>query len=399
MEILEAKRLVIEAGEKLVETGLIARTWGNVSCRVDDKTFVITPSGKSYIGLTPEDIVEVAVENLAWSGDVKPSSEKGIHAQVYKIYPDANFVIHTHQKNASSISVLKKGVENLTGEAREIIGDNIPLGGYGLPGTKTLRKGVTNALMSSPSKAIVMSHHGALCYGKDFDEAFKVADCLEKTSAQYILASAKSKLGIVAENLDEFCDKLVIKLANAKQTTNVDRSKIYNSTLDRESGKIIFTNQENGSEIFMDLSSGSANADVSPTAEAHRSVYLASKKFNYILHNADKETVAVSLLEKKMKPLLDDFAQICGTRVKRVEKPEKCGKAIKGKNAVLLKGSGALCAASVEGDAQAVSMIMSKASLAQLTTKVCDASKPINIVESFLMRIVYLKKYSKQAAK
>lgn len=399
MEILEAKKLVIEAGEKLVETGLIARTWGNVSCRVDDKTFVITPSGKPYIGLTPEDIVEVAIEDLAWSGDIKPSSEKGIHAQVYKIYPDANFVIHTHQKNASSISVLKKGIDNLTGEAKEIIGDNIPLGGYGLPGTKTLRKGVTNALMSSPSKAIVMSHHGALCYGNDFEEAFKVAACLEKTSAQYIIASAKTKLGIAAENLDEFCDKLVIKLANAKQTTNVDRSKIYNSKLDRESGKIIFTNQGDGSEIFMDLSSGSANADVSSTAQAHRSIYLASKKFNYILHNADKETVAVSLLEKKMKPFLDDFAQICGTRVKRVEKPEKCGKAIKGKNAVLLKGSGALCGASEEGDAQAVSMIMSKASLAQLTTKVCDASKPINIFESLLMRIVYLKKYSKQATK
>ena len=45
--------------------------WGcnqYVSCRVDDKTFVITPSGKPYIGLKPEDIVEVAIEDLAWEG-------------------------------------------------------------------------------------------------------------------------------------------------------------------------------------------------------------------------------------------------------------------------------------------------------------------------------------------
>ena len=84
MDVLTAKKLVIEAGERLVETGLIARTWGNVSCRVDDKTFVITPSGKPYIGLTPDDIVEVAINTLEWGGNVKPSSEKGPHLDFHK---------------------------------------------------------------------------------------------------------------------------------------------------------------------------------------------------------------------------------------------------------------------------------------------------------------------------
>ncbi len=40
MTINEAKELVIKAGLKLVESGLIARTWGgNVSCRIDDSSF------------------------------------------------------------------------------------------------------------------------------------------------------------------------------------------------------------------------------------------------------------------------------------------------------------------------------------------------------------------------
>ena len=33
-EIEEAKRLVVDAGKKLIETGPIARTWGNVSARI-----------------------------------------------------------------------------------------------------------------------------------------------------------------------------------------------------------------------------------------------------------------------------------------------------------------------------------------------------------------------------
>ena len=218
MDVLTAKKLVIEAGEKLVATGLIARTWGNVSCRVDEKTFVITPSGKSYIGLTPDDIVEVAVETLEWGGSVKPSSEKGIHAEVYKAYPEAGFVIHTHQKVASVISTLSEGIDKITGEAEKLIGSKVLIGSYGLPGTKKLRKGVTNALHMSPSKAVIMAHHGALCFGKDSEEAFQVANTLEQVCAKHILSAAKDKFGINSDNLDDFCSEMANKLTNSQKT-------------------------------------------------------------------------------------------------------------------------------------------------------------------------------------
>ena len=70
MDIIQAKEIVIAAGKKLVETGLIARTWGNVSCRIDDQSFVITPSGKAYESLTPDDIVLVRMDDLSYDGDV-----------------------------------------------------------------------------------------------------------------------------------------------------------------------------------------------------------------------------------------------------------------------------------------------------------------------------------------
>lgn len=399
MDVLTAKKLVIEAGERLVEKGLIARTWGNVSCRVDDKTFVITPSGKPYIGLKPEDIVEVAIDTLEWGGNVKPSSEKGVHAEVYKQFPEANFVIHTHQKIASAVSALSDGIEKVKGEAAKLIGDRIFIGSYGLPGTKKLKKGVSNALKLSPSKAVIMAHHGALCFGKDSNEAFEVASSLETVCAEYILANAKEKLGIVSDNIDDFCTKIVDKLTKSKKTVEIDKSMLYNSVCDRENGEIVFKNEADGSEISMDLNSGLSNQTLSDSAMAHRSIYLACPSFDHIIHNASSEVVAVSRLGKTMKPLLDDFAQICGTKVKAAKTPEKCGKAIKGKNAVLLKDQGALCCGSNEGDAQAVDMIMSKSSLTLLSTKVFGKAKAINPVEALLMRVIYLKKYSKQATK
>ena len=399
MDVLTAKKLVIEAGERLVETGLIARTWGNVSCRVDDKTFVITPSGKPYIGLTPDDIVEVAINTLEWGGNVKPSSEKGIHAEVYKQFPDANFVIHTHQKIASAVSALSNGIEKVTGEAASLIGNIIHLGGYGLPGTKKLKKGVTNALKLGPSKAVIMAHHGALCFGKDSDEAFEVASSLENVCADYILTSAKEKLGINSDNLDSFCSEIADKLTKSEKTVEIDKSMLYNSTCNRESGKIVFTNSESGAEISMDLNSGAASDVLAETANAHRDIYLACPDFNNIIHNASSEVVAVSRLGKTMKPLLDDFAQIYGPTVKCAKSSDKAAKKIKGKNAVLIKDKGALCCGANEGDAQAVDMIMSKSSLTLLTTKIFGKSKAINPAEAWIMRIVYTLKYSKQAEK
>lgn len=398
MDVLTAKQLVIAAGERLVETGLIARTWGNVSCRVDDKTFVITPSGKPYIGLTPDDIVEVAINTLEWGGNVKPSSEKGIHAEVYKQYPEANFVIHTHQKVASAVSALSNGIEKVAGEAANLIGSVIHLGGYGLPGTKKLKKGVTNALKLSPSKAVIMAHHGALCFGKDSEEAFQVANSLEKVCADYILDSAKSKLGVKADTLDAFCEEMGEKFAKSEKTVEIDKSMLYNSVCDRNSGTIVFTNKADGSEVSMDMNSGAASAAVADIASAHRDIYQACPDFNHIIHNDSKEVVAVSRIGKTMKPLLDDFAQICGPTVKCAT-PDKCAKAIKGKNAVLVKDQGALCCGANEGDAQAVDMIMSKSALTLLTTKIFGKAKAINPLEAWVMRIVYTLKYSKQAEK
>ncbi|MBO5230684.1 MAG: class II aldolase/adducin family protein [Clostridia bacterium] len=399
MDVLTAKKLVIEAGERLVETGLIARTWGNVSCRVDDKTFVITPSGKPYIGLTPDDIVEVAINTLEWGGNVKPSSEKGIHAEVYKEFPEANFVIHTHQKVASAISALSNGIEKVAGDAAKLIGDRIFLGGYGLPGTKKLRKGVTGALKMSPSKAVIMAHHGALCFGKDSEEAFQVANSLEKVCADYILDAAKSKLGLKSDNLDGFCTEMGEKFAKSKKTVEIDDSMLYNSTCNRESGEIVFTNKADGSEMSMNLDGASAAiGDAAKVMLVHKDIYDAYPSFDHIIHNTSSEVVAVSRLGKTMKPLLDDFAQICGPTVKCAA-PEKCVKALKNKNAVLIEDMGALCCGANEGDAQAVDMIMSKSSLTLLTSKVFGKTKAINPVEAWLMRIVYTLKYSKQAEK
>ena len=91
----------------------VARTWGNVSARISDTQFVITPSGRAYETLTPEEVVVVNIEDCSYEGDIKPSSEKGVHAAAYRHHPTVDFVIHTHQKAATIVSITGMEIRNI----------------------------------------------------------------------------------------------------------------------------------------------------------------------------------------------------------------------------------------------------------------------------------------------
>ncbi|MCQ2552494.1 MAG: class II aldolase/adducin family protein [Clostridia bacterium] len=164
----KARELVVAAGLKLVEEGLIARTWGNISARISDDEFIITPSGRAYEDLKPEDLVKVKMDDLSYDGNIKPSSEKGIHAVAYILRKELGFIIHTHQFYATVIGLDGK---DKAGAA---------CAGYGLPGTDKLKDNVMQAISKHPSySAFLLQRHGALLLGKDFDDAFKLASLLE----------------------------------------------------------------------------------------------------------------------------------------------------------------------------------------------------------------------------
>ena len=74
MEEQMARRLVAAEGKKLQQAGLVARTWGNISCRIDENHFVITPSGLDYETMTARDLVLMDIRNgvlKKYSGNTK----------------------------------------------------------------------------------------------------------------------------------------------------------------------------------------------------------------------------------------------------------------------------------------------------------------------------------------
>lgn len=320
MELLEAKRQVIKAGIELSQSGLIARTWGNVSCRTDKDHFVITASGRNYLTLTEEEVIEINLEDMTYEGDIKPSSEKKVHREVYRLKPDANFVIHTHQSNASAVAAMGLTEVRLDKEYPGL-GNKVLCAGYGLPGTKKLCQNTADAIKAYKGQAVIMANHGAVCYGSSYEEAFQVARTLEEACGKYL------------ENLGVYPWK-----------------------------------------------EGEVPAQAAAPDEP--------------IWNDSPVIMRFMEVRKVLKPYLDDFAQLAGTSMKVIDNNEKAiADAIKNNTPVLVRGKGALCVAKEKGDAEALSMVIEKNCRAALAA---IGSKPIHPLECALMRVIYLKKYSKQ---
>lgn len=402
MEIKKARETVTLAGKKLVQSGLIARTWGNVSCRIDKNRFAITPSGLAYETLSPEEIVTVNIEDCSHEGEIKPSSEKGIHAQVYRSRPEIEFIIHTHQVNASVVSPLQIDIPVDNPESAAVTGSPIGCAAYALPGTKKLRQAVAAALSRSAGRAFLLAYHGALCLGKDHDEAFAVAAELEKVCADFVLRRLMELGG------HEKADEEILRnyyLRQAFANGKITAKPLYNSERCGDEFRL-FTgagaDDPFPGNYLAGRLSGSLNRDLPPEAAIHQAIYRRQRDVNAIIHSASPDVIAVSKAVKRMLPLLDDFAQIIGPDVRSAELSDPAGdadtiaKKLKGRGAVLVRGHGALCCGPTRGDAMAAALVMEKGCKTEIGCSLFGKVKPINPLDCRLMRFIYLKRYSKK---
>ena len=404
MDILEAKKQVILAGKQLVKEGLIQRTWGNVSCRVSDTQFAITPSGRDYLSLTPEDIVIVSISDLGYEGDVKPSSEKGIHAKCYQLRENVNFVIHTHQTYASLVGLSGMDVNTLPAESAAILGDCIPLAAYGLPGTKKLRSGVVDALLRAPeAKACLMLHHGALCVGESMEEAFRVANELETVCKAKLTERFYQISGETAGAFADMADYITQALKKGDDAAVLDA---FDSV--RAFGAVEMRPADGGTPVMIDLATGlplDKDVPCPDTAALHTAIYHKRPQVNAIAHSKEEATLAASAMGRTVKPFLDDFAQIVGFTLRTAEydphKPassaRKVLKKLRYRDAVLLKNNGAVCVGADEDEANAVKLVTEKGCKAFTAAEMYGRGKEyINTAESVLMRVIYKAKYSKK---
>ena len=214
MNVEVVRKQIIEAGLRLVKEGLVARSWGNISVRLDDENMLITPSGRSYDTLEPGDIVLMNYRNYHYEGKIKPSSEYHLHAVVYQQRKEIKAVIHTHQMNATTVATARREVPPIIDDMVQIIGPTVRVTKYTLAGTEKFAKLAVKALRGR--QAALLANHGAVCIGRTLDEAFAVSEVLEKACKAFIeaefLGGAKSISKVTASIIHQVYLKKYSKL-------------------------------------------------------------------------------------------------------------------------------------------------------------------------------------------
>ena len=213
------KKQILEGGERLLKEGLVARTWGNISIRVDETHMLITPSGRPYEELTGDDIVLVNYHTSKYEGSVKPSSEKELHCEIYRTRKAVHAVIHTHQMNASTVAAARREVPPILDDMAQIIGPSVRVAEYALPSTKKITKKTVKALKGR--NAALMANHGAVCIGRDLEEAFVVCQVLEKACKAFIEAEFLGG----AKSINKFEASLMHQFYLRKYSANAKKNK------------------------------------------------------------------------------------------------------------------------------------------------------------------------------
>ncbi len=199
-----ARKEIIDTGLLISKSELVIGTWGNISVRIPNEDLVaITPSGVDYEKIKPENIPIVDLEGNLIDGDMKPSSELPLHLEIYKNRPDVFAVIHTHSTYCTAMAISRKPIPATCEDLVQVVGGNVRVSEYRLPGTIDLGIEAVKALQDR--NAVILANHGLITAAKDLKEATKVAQICEKSAHATLLSYM---IGGPIELSDEDCKSM-----------------------------------------------------------------------------------------------------------------------------------------------------------------------------------------------
>ena len=172
------RREVCALNQALPRNGLVAWTSGNVSGRDPESgLIVIKPSGIRYEELTPESMVVVDLNCQVVEGTLKPSSDTGAHAYVYRSRPDVCGIVHTHSCFATAWAAVGRPIPPVLTAICDEFGGAIPVGAYAKIGGDEIGEEIVRSIGDSP--AILMKNHGVFTVGQSPEAAVKAAVMVE----------------------------------------------------------------------------------------------------------------------------------------------------------------------------------------------------------------------------
>jgi L-fuculose-phosphate aldolase len=176
----QIKRDIIAAAQRLLESGLVEGTSGNLSARLPDGNVVVTPSSLAYEKMTVDDLVVLDLQGKVVSGTRPPTTEKALHLACLRAHADISAVIHSHALFCSMFAVARQPIPCVIEEFDVYVGGDVQVAEYCLTGSDELGEEVARHV--GDRGAVLMANHGLVSVGRDIADAMKVANLVERTA-------------------------------------------------------------------------------------------------------------------------------------------------------------------------------------------------------------------------
>ncbi|MCV9945651.1 aldolase [Rhizobium sp. BT-175] len=175
-------------GRSLFERGLTPGSSGNISLRLEDGGWLVTPTNASLGFLDPARISRLDAEGQLLSGD-KPTKEIPLHTALYDTRGSARAIVHLHSTHAVALTMLpeidpRAALPPMTPYYLMRAGETA-LVPYYRPGDPAVADAIRG--LAGKYSSVLLANHGPVVAGDSLEAAVFATEELEETAKLYLL--------------------------------------------------------------------------------------------------------------------------------------------------------------------------------------------------------------------
>jgi len=193
----------------LFERGLTAGSSGNISLRLPDGGWLMTPTNASLGFLDPARLSKLDADGRLVDGD-PPSKEIPLHRALYDTRDSAGAIVHLHSVHSVAVSMLPEidpasVLPPLTAYYVMRVGDTalVPYYRPGDPEVAGAIKGLAGRYAS-----VLLANHGPVVAGASLEAAVYATEELEETARLYLLLRGLNPRLLTAAQVDDLVARL-----------------------------------------------------------------------------------------------------------------------------------------------------------------------------------------------
>lgn len=188
MDEAKLREEICRFGRSLFERGLTPGSSGNISLRLDDGGWLVTPTNASLGFLDPARIARLDAEGRLLAGD-KPTKEIPLHSALYETRGAARAIVHLHSTHSVAVSMLpgidpRAVLPPMTAYYMMRVGATA-LVPYYRPGDPAVADAIRG--LAGKYSAVLLANHGPVVAGDTLEAAVYATEELEETAKLYLL--------------------------------------------------------------------------------------------------------------------------------------------------------------------------------------------------------------------